>query len=112
MDRIDEYHRRNPNQMAVNLLFNAVMISKDSSTPLQALTFSKCDDSTPTPKYQFSSQDRITALEAEIYSLKGKETQKRNAVFEGLKMRRMRAEEGSKPIVPTEPERRPVTQPV
>ena len=112
MDRIDEYHRRNPNQMAANSLFNAVMISKDSGTPPQALTFSKCDDSMPTPKYQFSSQDRITALEAEVYSLKGKETQKRNAAFEGLKTRRMRAEEGSKPIVPTEPERRPVTQPV
>jgi len=98
--------------MAANSLFNAVMIAKDSIAPPQALTFSKCDDPTSAPKYHFSSQDHITALEAEIYSLKGKEMQKRNAAFEGLKTRRMQAEEGSKPIVPTEPERRPVTQPV
>ncbi len=110
MDRIDEYHRRNPNQMAANTLFNAVIFSRNSTSTPQALTFSKSDDSTVTPKYQFSAQDRIAALEAEVYSLKGKETQKKNAAFEGLKTRRMRAEEGSKPIVPTEPERRPVAQ--
>jgi len=68
-------------------------MSKDSNTLPQALTFLKCDDSTPTPKYQFSSQDRITALKAEIYSLKGRELQKRDTAFEGLKTRRMQAED-------------------
>jgi hypothetical protein len=97
--------------MAANMLFNAVIFPNHSTSMPQALTFSKCDESTLAPKYQLSSQDRITALEAEVYSLRGKETQKKNVPFEGLKTRRMRAEEGSQPIVPTEPERRQVGRP-
>ena len=97
--------------MAANALFNVVIFSKTSTSTPQALTFSKCDDLETAPKYEFSSQDHIAALEAEVYSLKGKETQKRNAAFEGLKTR-MREQEGSKPIVLTEPERRPVAQKV
>ncbi len=116
MDRIDEWHRRNPNQMAANTLFNAVIFPNHSTSTPQALTFAKCDESTPTAEYQLSSQDRIAALEAEVYSLRGKEMQKKNAAFEGLKTRRMRAEEGSEPTIPIEPERRragpPKQQPV
>ena len=61
-DRIDEWHKKFPNQLASGQLFNAV-ISAQSDTP-------KITEITSTPVYQLSARDRIAALEAELFNLK------------------------------------------
>jgi len=64
-DRIDEWHRRNPNQLAAGTLFNAVF-SKDKPVILMIRE--------PAPfeaaSYQLTAQDHIAALEAELFNLK------------------------------------------
>jgi len=57
-DRFDEWHRRNPNQLASGTLFHYV-VSLDNvphSPPSQ-------------PLYQLSTTDRITSLKAELFNL-------------------------------------------
>jgi len=64
-DRIDEWHRRNPNQLAAGTLFNAVF-SKDKPvipTIREPAPFEAAS-------YQLTAQDRIAALEAELFNLK------------------------------------------
>src|SRR5580765_5646315 len=63
-DRIDEWHKRNPNQLANGTLFNAVVSSTQPTIP----TIKEQPDVSPT--YQLSAQDRIAALEAELFNLK------------------------------------------
>ena len=61
-DRIDEWHRRNPNQLAAGMLFNAVF-SKDKPvipTIREPAPFEAAS-------YQLTAQDRIAALEAELF---------------------------------------------
>jgi len=64
-DRIDEWHRRNPNQLAAGSLFNAVVSSRQVTIP--TLREKEVESTT---SYQLSAQDRIAALEAEIFNLK------------------------------------------
>ena len=58
-DRIDEWHKRNPNQLAAASLINTIdarIINQCPSTTLQT--------------YQLSTQDRIATLEAELFNLR------------------------------------------
>jgi hypothetical protein len=74
-DRLDEYHRRNPNQLASApampnvALFNAVVGKKDKPV-IPTLTAPPIPDETN--NYQLTAQDRIAALEAELFTLKAK----------------------------------------
>jgi hypothetical protein len=59
MERIDEWHRRNPNQLAAATLIHTI----DKS-----LLYA------PEPTYQLSSSDRIAHLESELYALKARKS--------------------------------------
>ena len=61
-DRIDEWHRQHPNQLASGQLFNAVI-----SAPFETAKISEIKTA---PAYQLTARDRIAALEAELFSLK------------------------------------------
>jgi hypothetical protein len=63
-DRIDEWHKRNPNQLANGTLFNAV-VNKQPVIP----TLPDPEGIT-TQNYQLSAQDRIAALEVELFNLR------------------------------------------
>ncbi|KAJ3499308.1 hypothetical protein NLJ89_g10112 [Agrocybe chaxingu] len=61
-DRIDEWHRRNPNQLAAGTLLNSIAPSPDVNHSIpHAATQST---------YQLSTTDRIAALEAELFNLR------------------------------------------
>jgi len=83
-DRIDEWHKRNPNQLANGTLFNAVVSSTQPTIP----TIKEQPDVSPT--YQLSAQDRIAALEAELFNLKVRHQPK---FVPTIKTRRQRAAE-------------------
>ena len=61
-DRIDEWHRRNPNQLAAASLVNMISKSIVYRNPSNPDTF------------QLSTSDRIAALEAELYNLRARKT--------------------------------------
>ena len=69
-DRVDEWHRRNPNQLiqgaisSNTTLFGAVV---PNSTPVVPTPRVYTD---AIPAYQLSAQDRISALEAELFNLR------------------------------------------
>jgi hypothetical protein len=68
-DRIDEWHRRNPNQLAAgnlssNTLFNGVLLNS-SPPPIPTLPVHESK-----PFSQLSAQDRIAALESELFNLR------------------------------------------
>ncbi len=94
-ERCDEWHRRNPNQLASRSLFNAVVLPSISNPTPQALTLSKNEDESSVSRHQLSSQDRIAALEAEIFSLKTKGNQGRGKEFGGIRTRAQRAVEAA-----------------
>ena len=73
-ERVDEWHRRNPNQLAV-----VEVVARN--TP-QQLMYEIQDESTST--YHFSSDDRIATLEQEIFALHSKQ------VFDGVEVPRRR----------------------
>lgn len=87
-ERCDEWHRRNPGQLASGTMFNAVVLPTPTNPNPQALTFSKSDDNSIVSTHQLSAADRIAALEAEIYSLKAKGQPRK---FEGMRTRAQRA---------------------
>jgi hypothetical protein len=67
-DRIDEYHRRNPNQLARGTLSSnttllGVLVPEPTPVPIPSPTdiFQSC---------QLNAQDRIQALEQELYNLR------------------------------------------
>ena len=61
-DRFDEWHRRNPNQLAAGTLFHSVVSSDQSpSSP-----------TTSQPLYQLSTTDRIASLEVELFNLRAR----------------------------------------
>ena len=62
-ERVDEWHRRNPNQLAVptSAMFHPVVTPPTTVNPV---TFHDT--------YQLSASDRIAALEAELFSLKSR----------------------------------------
>lgn len=69
-ERIDEWHRRNPNQLAAatlsaSTLFGAVSTSRTSPSVSSV-------SQTPHPTYQLTSEDRIALLEAELFNLRAK----------------------------------------
>ena len=60
-EKIDEWHRQNPGQLAAATLFNAVDIVHLPESPLQRHA-----------SYQLSAADRIATLEAELFNLKAR----------------------------------------
>jgi len=85
----DEWHQRNPGQLASRTMFNAVVLPTSANPNPQALTFSKSNDNSMVST-QLLAADRIAALEAEIYSLKAKGPPRK---FEGMRTRAQRARE-------------------
>jgi hypothetical protein len=66
-ERIEEWHRRNPNQLATVTLLNTIELSKTSnSSPLKSI-LSK-------PAFQLSTTDRIATIEAELFNLRARHT--------------------------------------
>ncbi|KAJ3510089.1 hypothetical protein NLJ89_g4871 [Agrocybe chaxingu] len=63
-DRIDEWHRRNPNQLAAGTLLNSI-------TPSSAHEYATPHAATQ-PTYQLSTTDRIAALESELFNLRAR----------------------------------------
>lgn len=82
-DRVDEWHRRNPNQRAV------VEIATRNSTNSQQLMYEIQDN--VTASYQLTSDARIAALEQEIYTLRSRQ------VFDGVEVPRRRVGPPRKP---------------
>ena len=112
----DEWHRRNPGQLASGTMFNTVVLPTSTNPNPQALMFSKSDDSLTVLTHQLTSADRIVALEAEIYSLRAKGPQKK---FKGIRTRAQRTREETEEEKKeaeefdhrrVEPVRKPVTQ--
>ena len=62
-DRIDEWHRQFPNQLASGSLFHAVVTDEQKETP-------RIVEVSPTSTFLLSAQDRIAALEAELFNLR------------------------------------------
>jgi hypothetical protein len=66
-DRIDEWHRRNPNQLAAATLIHTID---------RRIVYPDSDTSAPAPQpvvtYQLSKTDRIATLEAELFHLRTK----------------------------------------
>lgn len=62
-ERIDEWHNRNPGQLAAATLFNAINMSTKEALTLPRNT-----------TFQFTTDDRIATLEAELFNLKNKKT--------------------------------------
>lgn len=62
-ERMDEWHKRNPNQLATATLFNAVDLRTS-----EAITLTSPDSSA----YQLTKDDRIASLQAELYHLRSK----------------------------------------
>jgi len=58
-DRFDEWHRRNPNQLASGTLFHSIISSDNSPHSLPSQ-----------PLYQLSTTDRIVSLKAELFNLR------------------------------------------
>jgi hypothetical protein len=63
-DRIDEWHRRNPNQRAASTLIHTIV--EDQTYPTADNPFN------PTSIYQLSKTERIATLEAELFHLRTK----------------------------------------
>jgi len=71
-DRIDEWHRRNPNQLASGQLSgNTSLLGAIVSTSPQATT--SLPVASGYPILQLSTQERIVALEAEIFALRARQ---------------------------------------
>lgn len=64
-ERIEEWHRRNPNQIAAVTLIHTI----DSSTPVIAYS---AQTDTSKPLFQLSTSDRIATIEAELYNLRSR----------------------------------------
>ena len=71
-DRFDEWHRRNPNQLAAGSFFNAVLLPTSKNPSPQPLYLSRTESLSAASSFQLSAKDRIAALEAELFSLKQK----------------------------------------
>jgi hypothetical protein len=75
-DRIDEWHRRNPNQLATgNLssnttLFGAVVPQSSAYDNSTRIIPTSRVDTEQNPVYHLSAQDRIAALESEIFAIR------------------------------------------
>ncbi len=67
-ERIDEWHRRNPGQLATATISSATMILAETTTTPAAVAPAQTAHTT----YQFSSEDRIALLEAELFNLRAK----------------------------------------
>jgi hypothetical protein len=69
-DRFDEWHRRNPNQLATGSFFNAVLMPSSTNPKLQPLYLNRTESLNAASNYRLTTHDRIVALEAELFSLK------------------------------------------
>ena len=78
-DRIDEWHRRNPNQLAAAQMMYRVLANGISSTaepePLRPIlatrqTHPHLFDNSTVPSLQLTAQERIDSLERELYQLR------------------------------------------
>lgn len=72
-ERIDEWHRRNPNQLASGMMSASTMLGSitqnaPTSTPVTPLPASNQIQQT----YQLSTEDRMALLEAELFNLRAK----------------------------------------
>jgi hypothetical protein len=64
-ERIKEWHRRNPNQIAAATLLHTV-------EPLKSVSFHTPQNSVTKPSFQLSTSDRIATIEAELYNLRSR----------------------------------------
>ena len=64
-ERIEEYHRRNPNQLAAVSLLHTI----DSYVPVSSRS---PQITVPKPAFQLSTSDRIATIEAELYNLRAR----------------------------------------
>jgi len=95
IERIDEWHKRNPGQVVTGTMLHEIT-STATLVPTQAHILANRGEPT-SAKFEFSAEDRIAALEAEIYSLKAK---KRNDnETEGVRTRKQRAAKAADPQV-------------
>jgi hypothetical protein len=67
-ERIDEWHNRNPNQLAAATLLNTIVKPTTAPVPIKTIMIGK----QVTTSYQLSATDRIAALEAELFTLKAR----------------------------------------
>ena len=86
MERINEYHRRFPNQLAAATLIHTIARE----------TVSRSADAIVQPVYQLSTNDRIATLEAELFNLKARRPQVPAA---GVRTRNQRAREQEEEVV-------------
>jgi hypothetical protein len=86
-ERVDEWHRRNPNQLAV-----VEVVARNNS---QQLMYEIQNDNAA--MYHLSDNERIAALEQEIYTLRSRQ------VFDGVEVPRRRVGPPNKPKDSTQP---------
>ncbi|PPQ91509.1 hypothetical protein CVT25_007822 [Psilocybe cyanescens] len=97
-DRIDEWHRQNPNQMATGSLIGAIVSTPDTGST--STTF--------VPTYQLSTEDRIASLQAELFNLKSKQRGFTPVIqTRGQKARNTNVEPEDEPINPPQTQSTP-----
>jgi hypothetical protein len=95
-DHVDEWHRQNPNQIAMgHITSNTTPSTEQLMYEIHSTTPST--ESTSTSNYQLSTDDRIAMLEHELYALRKKST------FDGVEIPRRRKPADAPPVQPTQP---------
>jgi hypothetical protein len=90
-DRVDEWHRRNPNQLATGILSSntTLLHSIVHDQPRVIPTLPAFSES---PQYQLSAQDRIAALESELFNLRVRHNKKFIPIIQTRKQRQVEKE--------------------
>ena len=86
MERINEYHRRFPNQLAAATLIHTIAWE----------TTARISNEVAQPTYQLSTNDQIATLEAELFNLRARQPQ---APMAGVQTRNQQAREQEEEVV-------------
>jgi hypothetical protein len=100
-DRIDEWHRRNPNQLATGILSSNTTLLH-SIIPEQPRTIPTLPVFPESPQYQLSAQDRIAALESELFNLRVRHNKNFVPIIQTRKQRQVERERGKEKVVEEE----------
>jgi hypothetical protein len=83
MERIDEWHRRNPGQLAAAQISSNTTMMYGIASPVPTILTSRSSD-TPHSSFQLTTADRIASLEKELFTLRSGKR------FDGVEVPRLR----------------------
>jgi hypothetical protein len=104
-ERIDEYHRRNPKQLAAAQVSSNTTLMYDIVSPQVPTILSRDSDTTQRSSYQLSTAEHIDSLEKELFTLRNGKR------FDGVEVPRFKRPNhpppANRPPRPAAPERPP-----